>query len=195
MKNSIMKKIIIVFVIIVLLLLILFACTKQKDKENIPTDDTIKWSIKLTDKENNIFSETNKVKFSTEENNYISINKIAPGSSATAKLILDPTGSNVPIDYSIAIDVNEFKFIEVKSVKATIDGNQYIELIKQDGKWLPKEDIGISLDNIKKGKKVTIEVVIFWNDKNQNNEEDTNVGINKELIEIDITVNAEQHID
>lgn len=195
MKNSIMKKIIIVFVIIVLLLLILFACTKQKDKENISTDDTIKWSIKLTDKENNIFSETNKVKFSTEENNYISINKIAPGSSATAKLILDPTGSNVPIDYSIAIDVNEFKFIEVKSVKATIDGNQYIELIKQDGKWLPKEDIGISLDNIKKGKKVTIEVVIFWNDKNQNNEEDTNVGINKELIEIDITVNAEQHID
>lgn len=183
------------FVIIVLLLLILFACTKQKDKENISTDDTIKWSIKLTDKENNIFSETNKVKFSTEENNYISINKIAPGSSATAKLILDPTGSNVPIDYSIAIDVNEFKFIEVKSVKATIDGNQYIELIKQDGKWLPKEDIGISLDNIKKGKKVTIEVVIFWNDKNQNNEEDTNVGINKELIEIDITVNAEQHID
>lgn len=195
MKNSKMKKIIISIVIIVFLLVILFACTKQKNKEDIQNNNTIKWDIKLTDKENNSFSETNKIKFTTKKTNHISVDKIAPGTEATANLIIDPTGSNTAIDYSIEVDVNEFTFINVKSIKATINENEILELLNVDGVWKPNTDVGISLNDVKLGKKVILEITLFWDDKNQNNEEDTNIGKNEELIELDITVNAKQHID
>lgn len=153
-----------------------------------------KWSVKLTDEDNNEITETNKIKFLTEKNENVSADKIAPGSTATAKLILDPTGSEVSIDYELSIDLEEFDGIKVSKVTATLDGESTVELVEDNGVWKPAFAPGISLNDVELGKKVTFEIIVTWENSDTNNASDTELGKDASNLELDVTLTASQHI-
>lgn len=156
--------------------------------------EVAKWSIKLTDEGAKEISETNKIKFVSKNNPNVADDKIAPGSSATAKFILDPTGSEVAIDYGITIDLNAFKGIKVTKVTATNDGGSTIELVENNGVWESTSAPSISLSDVESGKKVTFEVFITWENSDENNMADTQIGKDGANVELDVTVTASQHV-
>ena len=137
------------------------------------------WKIKVngtditresTITENNIIWNTNdKVKSG----------KVAPGSVGTYRVIIDPTGSKVAVDWKIEINTNSspLKVIGVKvdNEDILVDSENIYEGI-------------ISLSDVKLNKTRTIEITFKWLEENS----DTSHGINHDTFSIPIKVNTKQ---
>lgn len=186
---------VIVFLIMLigcLTLLIAKATLISDDLSGVAKSSVAKWSIKVLDKytkESAMQGVTFKI---NDTNNNVKEGSLAPGTTAIAKLLLDPTGSEVPIDYTISIDSN-FKQIPglvIKEVTKTIDGN--IENILIDDSLYSDS---LTLNQVKSNTVVLFEIVLEWANKEENNEQDTLVGQTVKTITIPITITAQQHID
>ena len=160
------------------------------------TADIAKWSIKLNDTDISTTPTTKQVALTFEANEFVKNNTIAPGSKATFDIALDPTGSEVAVDYTLGIDTtaitgitNTNSLIAVTGAKYVIDGQA-----EQDANISGTNVvINESLADVLAGNKVTLTVTLEWQDGAQDAADTTN-GISGGTITIPVTVTAEQHI-
>lgn len=154
-----------------------------------------KWAVVLKEEETELENKFD-VTFAQTSNNEgnVAINRLAPGTSGQATLILDLTNTEVSVDYNITVDTRVLEN-QVGSSNITLtmlDGNnQKIDFGK---------DTYIPLVN---GEKFTSENGIFtfnfyltWDNNSDNdNSSDTNVALNFEDLTLPVSVKIKQHIE
>lgn len=151
------------------------------------------WTIKINEKNiSNGITETftlNNVIYD-ESNENIENGYIAPGKSGYFDIVLDPSGTDVAISYEINVRLDECSYpnnIKLSVENTSTDGG--VEVIGNTFKGL------ISLNDIKNNKTITLKLNLIWENNEEFNESDTNLGTieaNKLKIPITITLNQYQ---
>ena len=149
-----------------------------------------RWNVVVTDGSSEQ-SATQGVTFNVNQNANVSAGYMAPGSTATAEMILDPTGSQVAIDYTISISETDLQSVGmgIESVTAKI-GNETVSLTHSNGVYSGNLD----LSQVEANSKVKFTIVAEWINSEANNATDTANGISAQTITIPITLTAQQHI-
>ena len=145
-----------------------------------------KWAVKVTDGTDEL-SDSVKVPFTVTANANVVSGKVAPGSTAVGNLTIDPTGSEVAIDYSISIDASNLTDagLAIKSVKVGDNA-----LTSSNGAYTGS----LSLTEVTDGTKVNVTIEVEWVNDEANNTKDTATGINAGTLEIPVNVVVKQHI-
>lgn len=128
--------------------------------------------------------------FQYEDNENVTSGKFAPGTRGYFDLVIDPSNTDVSVQYEIIFNFDALA--DVKGVTATVtpmNGDQ----VKQT---TPNVYSGIfPLEKIQMGEKATLRVFIEWTNDEQNNEADSKIGsIKDNAIKIPITVHVNQYI-
>lgn len=151
------------------------------------------WNIKINNKliSNELGKEFNLSDIIYDESNdNIENGYFAPGKSGYFNIILDPTGTDVAIDYQIIIDINEDNFpsnIKVNVENLTDDS----EIIRDNNVFSGL----ISLDDIKKNKLIKLKLNLIWEDNEQYNESDSELGLKENnKLKVPIRVVLNQHV-
>lgn len=184
--NKIKLKIIVTFLIISTILLFfsnsIFAKYSSKALSNIAN-----WKVSITNDTKDLTLENiQEIEFEIEENENVTRGKIAPGTKAIAKVELDLTGTNVPVDFTATIDKTNL-VSESFSLISKLDNEIYTcgttKIIQLENN---------SAFNSENGKRF----LIFELEWNSNNDEiDTAIGIEHNTIKIPIKMTLSQHID
>lgn len=152
--------------------------------------NTGSWTIKLNEKNisNGVtesFTLNNIIYDESDEN--IENGYIAPGKSGYFDIILDPSGTDVAISYEINVRLDECDYPD--NIKLSVENTSADGKIGQDGNTFKGL---ISLDDIKSNKTITLKLTLIWENNEEFNESDTNLGIeeaNKLKIPITVTLN------
>lgn len=150
-----------------------------------------KWQIALNSQ--NVTGENEtflipEVNWSTS--NEVAPGKAAPGSTAYFEIIIDPTGSEVAIEYEIALD---FANLNNDKIYITSVINKYGQpaVPNIEGNYVGV----ISLSDVLNNEIDTIRVNFIWEDNENNNEIDsTFVGMENAFLDVPITVKLSQYI-
>lgn len=153
------------------------------------TAEVAKWSVNLK-QGGSAVAENFELTITPNENEFVAEGKMAPGRTATAKLVLDLTGTEVAVDYEIDLSSvpNLPEGMEIASVKATVDGEQAQELNQTNGVYSGY----VALANV--SKTITFDITLNWENLEANNTANTNTGKAAADISIPVTVTAKQHI-
>jgi hypothetical protein len=148
------------------------------------TVSTAKWSVKV----NSADMETQTFTFRASDVNWTTntsavSGKIAPGSSGTLKVIIDATGSEVPVDYTVNIDsvkingtaVSNTGFTVTPAVAADMSGT-------------------IAYSSTSMTKTVTLNVVWTGTNSDTTAKDSADKAMNNKNVDIQVTVTAKQHI-
>ena len=157
------------------------------------TVEVAKWAVKLNG--TNISSATGTVtpKLTYADNSNVAADKLAPGRSATFNIELDPTGSEVAIDYTLEIKAltgitNSSSTIAVTGATYVIGtGDSATATITNGTISIPE-----TLADVQANKKVTVTVTVTWT--NGDNTADTANGVAAAPITVPVDVTAQQHI-
>ena len=181
--------------IVILSLIIIFPVYALfETRVNVPTSiDTAKWNIKVNNTmitngvQNENTFQMGSIKWKTR--NHVKEGKAAPGSEGLFQIEIDPTDTQVSFIYTIDIDtskLNNSEFI-IQSVNEK-NGKEFIRTGKNTY-------TGIAyLEDNKNGQKYNIDISIVWNDNEDNNENDYNLGVSAEnTITIPIIINLTQY--
>lgn len=115
---------------------------------------------------------------------------MAPGQTLSADLEVDPSGTEVAIDYIIKLkDTENITPIEIQKIMCKVDGEEPEELILENDEYSYFEN----LDNVLANKKVTFSVYVRWLDTSKN-AVDTNIGASVSTIDIPLEITVRQHI-
>ena len=161
--------------------------------------DVAKWSVKINDTQmSEIASGALPVALTDSAKEFVSANKIAPGRSATFTLVIDPTGSEVAIDYNVAIGAvtgltNSGSAFALTSATYTVgDGTAQNATINAGA---GKISFTEALADVEAGKKVTVVGTITWdNAADAYSAADTANGLADPNPTVAVTVTAQQHI-
>ena len=124
--------------------------------------------------------------------------KLAPGKTLLASLEVNPSGSEVSIDYELEIGnilptgFNSNSSLSVSKVLATLDGSSAVQLYEVNNTYRYSEQ----LSDVMSAKKVTFNIYITWDEQGTENGDiaDTaNIG-NYTSITAPITITAKQHL-
>lgn len=159
--------------------------------------DVAKWNITINEEEitAGITEEFTIDNFSTEENQYVETGKLAPGTTGSFIIEIDPTDTQVSIIYDISINTEYITNNKIKltSVSKT-EGNNTIIKTDED------EDIEIYtgvilLEDIDGTYKDEITIIFTWENDENNNAKDTTIGTTPNpKISIPIVVNLRQYL-
>ena len=167
-----------------------------------------KWHVELNGTDITTTSKDVDVPLTYASNDYVKEGKIAPGRSASFTVELDPTGSEVAIDYAFNVDSAAIaRALEANSTSAiSVTGATYVvgEGTAQEA-TISNNTVTVSegLTDVEAGKKVTVTVNLSWdNADDANNASDTAEGVASyntnlstgKFITIPVTVTASQHI-
>lgn len=135
-----------------------------------------------------------------ETNNNVLAGKLAPGKNVVATFKVDPTGSEVAMDYIMNVnlsDVSEFTSSELQLTKVTytIEGTNTEEDMVLDsttGSFSYEQ----SLADVLAGKDITFKVYVRWTPTTDltRSLSDTEKAVNIENILIPVSIEATQHI-
>lgn len=192
MKKSTKRKIMVITLALALVLCLYYvSSTYAKYASSATANSTVdvaKWAIKLGTVDITASSDfTNQLTLSPDASTYVSAGKIAPSTTASGSFIIDPTGAEVAMKYTIEIgtlsyDGNEQPNFVVKSVKA---GGEAITAT--NGVYTGT----ISLSEVEKGTTVEIEVTVEW--ESTSDTADTAVGLESGTLTVPVTVTVEQY--
>lgn len=157
-----------------------------------------KWAVKIGENDLSSYASTPlSAELTLSDNEYVADNVIAPGRSGTYTVEIDPTGSQVAIDY--IIKVSGIEGIENEKIKVTGarywigevtgEGTAAAEATGTDGVTISQ-----SLADVLANKKLTVEVTIEWLNVDTNDEVDTNNGKEAGEITVNTSITAKQHI-
>lgn len=124
------------------------------------------------------------------ESQYIKENKIAPGMKGTFEINIEPQDTQVSIRYDIAIDSSKLssKSIKLESVAEKNSNNTIIRTSENTYTGI------IPLEKINQDYSDIIEIVFMWENDEENNEEDTKIGVvENSNLEIPIVVTFSQY--
>lgn len=157
-----------------------------------------KWAVKI----NNIDIVTNDtfaVNFQNVENNNVVKGKIAPSSKLYADFEIDPTGSEVAVDYSFALGAITATSGEVPadlrvSKVCTISGDTETELTSANDTYVGTINLESQNNALTEASKVKVRVYIEWTDSEANNSSHTSVGNVAPTLTMQVTGTAKQHV-
>ena len=117
--------------------------------------------------------------------------KLAPGVTGDFEISINPTNTNVSVRYYISLNQEGLtnKNIKIKSIEETAEGNSLINTAENTYTGI------MPLEKIQTGVVNNIKVEIEWKNEEENNEEDTELGVvyNSKL-EIPIKVHFSQYL-
>lgn len=117
--------------------------------------------------------------------------KLAPGVTGDFEISIKPTNTNVSVRYDISLNQEGLtnKNIKIKSIEETAEGNSLINTAENTYTGI------MPLEKIQTGVVNNIKVEIEWKNEEENNEEDTELGVvyNSKL-EIPIKVHFSQYL-
>ena len=196
-KSSAKKMVLVAIILITVVALISGTYSRYTNTAaGTATLDIAKWSVKINDTQmSEIASGALPVNLTYSDNEFVSANKIAPGRSATFTLVLDPTGSEVAIDYTVAIGAvtgltNTGSAFALTGATYTVgDGTaQNATITSGAGAITFTEDLA----DVVAGKTVTVVGTITWD--NASNAADTANGLADPDPTVAVSVTAQQHI-
>ena len=162
-----------------------------------------KWHVTLGEQDISSEEKTIEVNLTADEesNGNVTAGKLAPGQKLSGTFKVDPTGSEVAVDYLLSIGSvqvtgetwNEGSEVSLSKVTALLeDGTEATELTIAEGGTTYFEN----LTDVLNGKDVTFKIYVTWeNSEDANNDADTKNGDSVTHITIPVTVVVRQHIE
>lgn len=147
-----------------------------------------KWQIAVKDGANEL-SKTQKLALTVAENANVASGKMAPGSTASGEFTIDPTGSEVAIDYSVSIDTKNITNDKITIKSLSVGDNVLTK--DSEGNYVGT----ISLNDVLANKLTTVKLTVEWTNDENNNELDTTTGKTAGTINLPIVITVKQHID
>ena len=155
------------------------------------TADVAKWAV-VVKQNGSAVSEDFDLAFTVLDNAYVADGKVAPGSEATAQLVLDLTGTEVAVDYSVKLDTaNVPEGMSFSSVKATVGST--VTTLTADANGVYSGEL--TLAQVASDKLVTVDFVVTWENDDAKNAEHTAIGEADAAIVIPVEVTVKQHIN
>lgn len=158
-----------------------------------------KWNISFKDGSNTVLSQQNTVTFTPSSSSYVASGKIAPSSTLTATVKIDPNDSEVAVDYYISIPKSSLSIggnnnLTVSSITATTNNVANTLTVNDttlDSVAVYKTDTTlIPLSAIASGNGLTtIVITLQWNDSENNGANATATSLS-----IPVTLYAQQHL-
>ncbi len=189
------KKIVLIFVFTLVISLAVYNiydtyALLETDKTISNDINTAKWNIKINDtllEDGSTSFVANSIK--VEENDYVLEDKLAPGLTGYFDVLIDPTDTDVSIRYDISFDFSNVpEGIEVLGVSETSGAT----LIRTG---LNTYTNVLTLEDIKNGSKNNIRVNLSWNNIEDNNVEDSKLGlIYNNNLEIPVEISITQYL-
>ncbi len=168
----------------------------------LSSTDIAKWHIVLGGTED-ISSESKILTVPVQDalaNQNVAEGKLAPGKTVVATFKVDPTGSEVAVDYLMNVDLSNISGfsnseLEISNIKYTLEGTNTEEDIFIDdetGNYIFEE----YLADVLEGKDVTFKIYITWTESTELERSlaDTVKAVNIDNILIPVNIVARQHI-
>lgn len=153
-----------------------------------------KWEVSITDGESPLNNQF-KLPFTVQENANVVSGKIAPGTTATATIDLDLTGTEVAVDFEATISEENLSTVFGESADdvkvttavtgATSGGTSGVTTIQ-----LPGDGQAFTQGN----GKIEITITLTWTNNDEHNTSDTTVGKAGSTLDIPVTLTLKQHI-
>ncbi len=162
-----------------------------ESKKEIDIDKSVaKWNIYINDNNLNTTETFTIDNFTFQETDTVAKDKIAPGILGWFDILIDARDTQVSIIYEITFDFTSLSSnITVEKIEE-INGR---EIIKTGPNTYSNY---ITLEDINNNLKDTIRVHIKWNNDEENNENDTNIGIIKNnSIKIPVSITVSQYLN
>lgn len=162
-----------------------------ESKKEIDIDKSVaKWNIYINDNNLNTTETFTIDNFTFQETDTVAKDKIAPGILGWFDILIDARDTQVSIIYEITFDFTSLPSnITVEKIEE-INGR---EIIKTGPNTYSNY---ITLEDINNNLKDTIRVYIKWNNDEENNENDTNIGIIKNnSIKIPVSITVSQYLN
>lgn len=162
-----------------------------ESKKEIDIDKSVaKWNIYINDNNLNTTETFTIDNFTFQETDTVAKDKIAPGILGWFDILIDARDTQVSIIYEITFDFTSLPSnITVEKIEE-INGR---EIIKTGPNTYSNY---ITLEDINNNVKDTIRVYIKWNNDEENNENDTNIGIIKNnSIKIPVSITVSQYLN
>lgn len=164
------------------------------------TADIAKWSVKIGTSDLDTYTTNSPLEaaLTLAKNDYVADGVIAPGRAGTYTVEIDPTNSQVAIDY--IIKVSEISGLSAANDKIKVTGAKYwIGDVTGDGTnatvtGTDGVTISEALADVLANKKLTVKVTIEWENDDANNEIDTTNGKAAETAAVKTTITAKQHL-
>lgn len=194
------KKIKVLFLVLGIIVILFLACKIVEtyalfysEAEAMVSQNLGDWTIKVNDKDvsNGIVEQFTVEQLELETDENVKEGKIAPGLNGTFTITIDPTDTDVSVRYDITFDTSFLKAENMKLAKVEkVDSdNQLIEISENTYTGI------ISLSDIKQGRKDKIKVTLNWENIDENNIDDTELGkIKDNKINIPILVTITQYL-
>ena len=152
-----------------------------------------KWSAVVKNGSNTL-SENFTLTFTVDENEFVRDDRIAPATSATAKVEIDLSGTEVATDIDAIVDSTSLSSIFGASAS---DVQVTKTVAVKDGANFTATSAGlVALPNQTSALSGSVEVTITltWTNNETHNASDTTLGEAGETLQIPVTIKAQQHI-
>ena len=166
----------------------------ETNKEISVSSNIAKWNIKVnntmvtnSNNENTTFSLGS---IDWNSGGHVREGKAAPGSTGTFEIEIDPTNTQVSFVYELTIDTSNLNNKEFVISNVNETNNNYFIRTGEN------TYIGIArLSDNQEGQKYNIEINITWNNNEENNEKDYELGKKAELeINIPVSLKVSQYV-
>ena len=166
------------------------------------TAEVAKWAIKINDVDiTPAAASTFTITFNEVDNDDVVDGKIAPASELYADFVVDPTDSEVAVDYEFELGnvTPEITDLEVDrvvaSVGTTYDENGTAATLTEDGrKYSGTIELADQDTALTSAEAVTVRVYLKWSNTETNNATHTATGVTAPEISMTVTGTAKQHI-
>lgn len=190
MKNKIIYLICGVMVVVTLYEISNTYAVFQSDNELYVESSVARWNIYVNSKHVRTYNSFLVDNFVVLENSKVADGKIAPGTSGYFDIVIDPSDTQVAFRYDLTFDFTN------------LDSNFVIEKIEEvNGDMVVRTGENtysniISLDDIENNVTNNIRVYIKWNNLEDENENDSLIGMVKDnTIKIPVVVMVTQYFD
>lgn len=158
-----------------------------------------KWKADFKDTENNSITTSTQLVLDQEENTYVAKGKIAPDASVYNTIIVDLTGTEVATDIEVTIDEDSIQGFEgdISRLVAKISpvgapsGVVTKEVNGVTSVYVPLNSARTALV----ANTITLKVELDWENDEDANVDDTEMGVAPGDITVDLTLTAKQHIE
>lgn len=151
-----------------------------------------KWSIKINGEDvlKGTSEEFNMQQFIVDENENTKPGKMAPGTTGSFELSIDPTDTQVAVRYDISIVLDEITNDKVQLISVEKDStNNIVKTAENTYTGI------IPLEEIEKGAIDLVKIKFCWENDEQNNIADSEIGtIINSKIQIPVKVNITQYL-
>ena len=201
MRKSKVRDIIVALIILVIALFFIAGTYARYSSTGTGTGDVqvAKWAVKINNADITA-TDTFAITFKEVANDNIVDGKIAPAGSLYADFVIDPTGSEVALDYEFALgNITSTGTvpdgIAVEKV-CTVSGSTETPLTATDGKYTGTIALASQTVALSDSEAVTVRVYITWTDSDEaaRYTSDTAAGVAAPTLSLQVTGTAKQHI-